>query len=169
MKEKSKEFIKKGKWLRSALLTLILIIVILTIYVGLNLLVRKLDLADIDVTQDKLYSLSQESKDKVKNITQDTKIILYGMSNYPEVEQFAKLYSNENSHISYEILTDPSTRTDLQTEYVCGGTIFSFEVEFHFNFFLSIQVIASFTFIIKFLVPVLFKNRVLLPVIEPPI
>ena len=24
---------------------------------------------------------------------------------------------------------------DLQTEYVCGGTIFSFEVEFHFNFF----------------------------------
>ena len=100
MKEKSKEFIKKGKWLRSALLTLALIIVIIALYVGLNLIVRNLDLADIDVTQDKLYSLSQESKDKVKNITQDTKIILYGMSNYPEVEQFAILYSNENSHIS---------------------------------------------------------------------
>lgn len=122
MKEKTKEFIKKGKWLRSALLTLILIIVIITLYVGLNLFVRKLDLADIDVTQDKLYSLSQESKDKIKNITQDTKIIIYEMSNYPEVEQFAKLYSNENSHISYEVLTDPSTRTDLQTEYGIGTT-----------------------------------------------
>ena len=38
------------------------------------------------------------------------------MSNYPEVEQYAKLYASNNSHISYEVLTDPTTRTDLQSE-----------------------------------------------------
>lgn len=120
MKEKTKELIKRGKWLRSTLLTLALIIIIIALYVGLNLLVRNLDLADIDLTQDKLYSLSQESIDKISGVNQDTRIIIYGMSNYPEVEQYAKLYANNNSHISYEVLTDPTTRPDLQTEYGLG-------------------------------------------------
>ena len=103
MKEKTKELIKRGKWLRSTLLTLALIIIIIALYVGLNLFIRNLDLADIDLTQDKLYSLSQESIDKISGVNQDTRIILYGMSNYPEVEQYAKLYASNNSHISYEV------------------------------------------------------------------
>ena len=122
MKEKTKELIKRGKWLRSTLLTLALIIIIIALYVGLNLFIRNLDLADIDLTQDKLYSLSQESIDKISGVNQDIRIILYGMSNYPEVEQYAKLYASNNSHISYEVLTDPTTRTDLQSEYGLGTT-----------------------------------------------
>ena len=122
MKEKTKELIKRGKLLRSTLLTLALIIIIIALYVGLNLFIRNLDLADIDLTQDKLYSLSQESIDKISGVNQDTRIILYGMSNYPEVEQYAKLYASNNSHISYEVLTDPTTRKDLQSEYGLGTT-----------------------------------------------
>ena len=122
MKEKTKDLIKKGKWLRSALLTIALILVIIALYVGLNIFVRSLDLSDIDITQDKLYSLSQESIDKIKNVNTDTRIILYGMSDYPEVEQYAKLYASQNSHISYEVLTDATQRSDLQNEYGLGIT-----------------------------------------------
>ena len=50
---------------------------------GLNkvegLLIDKLNIPDVDLTQEKLYSLSQESKDKIKSVSKDTKIILYNM------------------------------------------------------------------------------------------
>lgn len=122
MKEKLKAFIKKGKWLRSATFTILLIVLILAIYVGANALIDKIDPADIDFTSEKLYSLSQESKDKIASVEKDTKIILYGMSEYPEVEDFAKLYSKQNEHITYEILTDASTRPDLQNSYGIGSS-----------------------------------------------
>lgn len=122
MKEKLKAFMKKGKWLRSATFTILLIVLIIAIYVGANVLLDKIDFADIDFTSEKLYSLSQESKDKIANIEKDTKIILYGMSDYSEVEDYAKLYAKQNSHITYEVLTDASTRPDLQTTYGIGST-----------------------------------------------
>lgn len=125
MKEKTKKLLKKGKWLRSTLLTLILIALIVAIYVCLNIYIRSLNLTDIDITADKLYSLSQESKDKISSVTQDTKIIAYGMSSYPEVAEYANMYSKENSHITYEELTDATTRTDLQLEYGLGSSVTS--------------------------------------------
>ena len=80
MKEKTKELFKKGKWLRSTLLTMLLIVIIIAIYTVLNIYVRSLKIANIDITKDKLYSLSQESIDKVKSVNQDTKIIAYGLT-----------------------------------------------------------------------------------------
>ena len=123
MKEKTKELLKKGKWLRSTLLTMLLIVIIIAIYTVLNIYVRSLKMANIDITKDKLYSLSQESIDKVKSVNQDTKIIAYGMSDYPAIEKYANLYNKQNSHITYEELTDVSTRPDLQSDYALGSGI----------------------------------------------
>lgn len=117
-----KDIMKKGKWLRSTLLTILLMAIIIALCILINVIVEKQNIADIDLTKEKLYSLSQESKDKIKNITQDTKIILYGMSDYTEVLDYASLYSKENSHIIYEELTDVTTRTDLQLMYGLGTT-----------------------------------------------
>lgn len=120
MKAKFKEIIKKGKWLENVILTIALMLIVISAYIGINLLVKKIDIADIDLTKEKLNSLSQESKDKIKNISKDTKIIIYGMSSYQEVFDYAKLYSKENSHITYENLTDATSRADLQLEYGLG-------------------------------------------------
>ena len=125
MKEKTKELFKKGKWLRSTLLTMLLIVIIIAIYTVLNIYVRSLKIANIDITKDKLYSLSQESIDKVKSVNQDTKIIAYGMSDYPAIEEYANLYNKQNSHITYEELTDVSKRPDLQSDYALGSGISS--------------------------------------------
>ncbi|MGN1327144.1 MAG: Gldg family protein [Clostridia bacterium] len=120
MKDNLKNLMKKGKWLRSTLLTILLMAIIVALCILINVIVEKQNIADIDLTKEKLYSLSQESKDKIKNITQDTKIILYGMSSYTEVMDYANLYNKENSHITYEELEEATTRPDLQLQYGLG-------------------------------------------------
>ena len=113
---------EKTKWLRSALITIILIAIIVLIYISINMWVESQNWVDIDLTKEKLYSLSDESKDKIKAVEKDTKIILYGMSNYQNVITFANLYSKENEHITYEELQDATARPDLQLEYGLGTT-----------------------------------------------
>lgn len=122
MKEKLSAFLQKGKWLRSALFTVVLIAIIIAVYDGIIIGLNKANITDIDLTSEKLYSLSQESKDKIKSISQDTKIILYGMSKYPEVETYANLYAKQNEHITYEILEDVNTRSDLKLVYGLGSS-----------------------------------------------
>lgn len=125
MKENLKNILKKGKWLRSTLLTILLMAIIIAIVIGINIIVEKQNIADIDLTKEKLYSLSQESKDKIRSVSKDTKIILYGMSDNTEVLDYANLYSKENSHITYEELTDTTTRPDLQLQYGIGSSVTS--------------------------------------------
>lgn len=123
MKENFKEIIKKGKWLGNTLLTVLLIALIVAIVVALNIFIEKKNISDIDLTKERLYSLSEESKGKVKNVQKETKMILYGMSNYPDVLDYAKLYNKENSLVTYEELTDPTSRPDLQLTYGLGTLV----------------------------------------------
>lgn len=44
------EIIKK-KWLRDTLKTVILVIILFIIFIGINILIQKLDIPDIDVTR----------------------------------------------------------------------------------------------------------------------
>ena len=120
MKEKIKKLIKKGKWLNNMLLTLLLIAIVVAVTVGINVFVEKQNISSIDLTKEKLYSLSQESKDKIKNINQETKIILYGMESYSDVTNYANLYNKENSNITTEVLSNALERPDLQSEYGLG-------------------------------------------------
>lgn len=122
MKENLKNIIKKGKWLSNTLLTILLIAIIVALYIALNVIVEKQKIADIDLTKEKLYSLSQESKDKIDNITQDTTIVVYGMDEYTQVLDYINLYSKENSHITYKKLEDATERPDLQAKYGIGTT-----------------------------------------------
>lgn len=112
----------KTKWLRSMLVTILLIAIIVSAYFALNLWIESLEISDIDLTVEKLYSLSQETKDKLKNINQDITINLYGYTG-TSIQDFAKLYEKENEHIKCVDLTENiSTRQDLKDEYGVGTT-----------------------------------------------
>ena len=74
---------EKTKWLRSVLVTILLIAIIVLAYFALNLWVESIEISDIDLTGEKLYSISQETKDKLKNINQDITINLYGYTGTP--------------------------------------------------------------------------------------
>ena len=49
----------KKKWLRDTTATILLVLIITGAFVGINTWVQKLDLQDIDVTKEKLYTLSE--------------------------------------------------------------------------------------------------------------
>lgn len=47
----------KTKWMRDTLKTIIIIIILFVIFIGINVLIQKLDLADIDVTRKSIIYL----------------------------------------------------------------------------------------------------------------
>ena len=49
------------KWLVNTSTTILLVVIIFAIYLGVTLLLDKVTLQEIDLTKDKLYSLSEES------------------------------------------------------------------------------------------------------------
>ena len=84
-KEKRKIFqrlgeILKKRWLVNGSKTILLVCIIIAIYIGINILLENVVLPEIDCTENKIYSLSQESKDKLKNLDKDVKFTLINYS-----------------------------------------------------------------------------------------
>ena len=61
------EIIKK-KWLVDGSKTFLLVLIIIAIFIGINIGMQKLELTPIDFSQEQLFTLTEESKEKVKNI-----------------------------------------------------------------------------------------------------
>ena len=64
------------KWLVNGTKTILLVAIIILLYIGVNILLENVVLPEIDCTTDKIYSLSDETRDKVGNIDKDVTITL---------------------------------------------------------------------------------------------
>ena len=106
---------RRGKWLRQTSLTILLILIIIAVCIGINLFVEEQNWEEIDITTDKLYSLSDRSKQIAESIDQDVEMLLINMSE--SEKDFAKKYNSVNEKITVEIIDDVTARTDLQDEY----------------------------------------------------
>ena len=80
--KKSNKFVQimKKKWLIDGTKTTILVLLILAVFFAISFTMQKLDLTPIDLSKDKLYTLTDESKEKVKNIDKDVNIYFVGFS-----------------------------------------------------------------------------------------
>ena len=78
----------KKKWLIDGTKTLILVAIIILIYIGINILLEKVVLPEIDCTQEKIYSLSDESRDKLGNIDKEVTITLINYGNNTSLLNF---------------------------------------------------------------------------------
>ena len=105
----------KNKWLRSIVLTLLLVAIIICAYLAINYAVEKANFDDIDMTKEKIYSISQETEDKIGNLETDVTISVYNMSEY--YIDFANKYANLNNHIKVEEVESLTSKTDWKTEY----------------------------------------------------
>lgn len=114
-KESSNEMIKKI--VRRTSYLIIMIAIIIAAYIAINLLMEKLSLTDIDLTANKIYSLSDTSKQIVKSIDKDVKILLVNMSNIQSVIDFSNRYHKENERIKIEEITDISKYPELMQKY----------------------------------------------------
>ena len=113
-----KRFIKliKDKWLRQTSLTLLLVAIILALFILINLVLKKLDLTPIDFTSEKIYTLSEESKDAVKDIEQNVSIFFFGYKEDSKEIVLAKQYHDVNDKIEVKLVT-VTERPDLATMY----------------------------------------------------
>ncbi len=109
------EVIKK-KWLINGTKTLILVLLIVAIFLGLNIGIQKLNLAPIDFSQEKLYTLSEESKNKVKDISKNVNIYFVGYTDEAIDLDLARQYNKANEKIVVESV-NATDRPDLVEKY----------------------------------------------------
>ena len=112
----------KRKWLIDGTKTLILVAIIILVYIGINALLENVTLPEIDCTEDKIYSLSDESKDKLGNLDKEVTITLINYSNNTSIINFMEKYTSLNNNIKLEKIDDLSSRTDLMNKYSLEAT-----------------------------------------------
>ena len=115
VKKEKKQETGTGKWLKQTSLTVLLILIIVEVCIGINILVENANLTDFDFTEDKIYSLSEQSKDIAESIDEDVEIILVNMSE--SQEDYANKYNSVNDKIKVEVVNDVTSRPDLTDEY----------------------------------------------------
>lgn len=119
-KEKSQnKFINiiKKKWLLKGVTTLLLIAIIIAIYIGVNIILKKITLPEFDSTENKVYSLSEETKTKLESLDKEVTITLINYSNNETIINFTEKYKALNSKIKIERIDDISSRKDIMEKY----------------------------------------------------
>ena len=116
--KKSSKFIEaiKRRWLVDGTKTILLVAIIIVMFIAINTLMQKLELTPIDFSQDKLYTLTQESKDRVKNVDKEVNIYFIGYSEDDTNLELAKQYNKVNDKIKAESV-DINNRPDLAEKY----------------------------------------------------
>lgn len=107
----------KNKWLIKGTTTIALVLIVIACYILLNWAVEKINIEDLDFTEKKLYSLSDETKDKLKNLDKDITIELINLSEYDYLKEYANKYTQVTDRIKIEEIDDLSSRADLMSEY----------------------------------------------------
>ena len=111
----------RSRWLSNTAQTIAIVVILLAAFIGINLYVQSLELEPIDVTKNKIYTLSDASKDVIKNVNKDVKIYLYGIEEDSTLADFIKQYTKVNNHITSEILTEKSNLEKVQKYELTSG------------------------------------------------
>lgn len=106
----------KKKWLVDGSKTFLLVVIIIAIFIGINLGMQTLELTPLDFSQEQLYTLTDESKEKVKDINKHVDVYFVGYSEDDSTLDLAKQYHKVNEKINVEAVSVDS-RPDLAEKY----------------------------------------------------
>ena len=112
----------KKRWLVKGFTTIILVLIIFAIYTGINTILNNVVLPELDTTENKVYSLSEETKSKLKNIEKEITITLINYTENETVTNLTEKYTALNRKIKLEKINDLSSRKDLMEEYSLDTT-----------------------------------------------
>lgn len=111
--EKLSLFFRK-RFMMDRTITILLIAILVVGYISINLWVKQLNLKEIDVTSNKIYTLSDASKQAISKINQDIKIYAYGYESNSTFLNFLRQYHEANEKITYEVLTEENNATMIE-------------------------------------------------------
>ena len=135
--QKENKFLQiiKKKWLINGTTTLALVLIIILVFIALNMWMQSLELTPIDLSQEKLYTLTDESKEKVKNIESDFYdiILSFGfvlggliiLAQLFLVFQFIRPFFIKRSRNSLSFITSIGSILWLGIAYTAGHAFFS--------------------------------------------
>lgn len=109
------EVIKK-KWIADTTRLVLLVAIIILVYILINILVGQANLPNFDFTEEKIYSVSDESKELIKDIDQEVTLYFFGADEDTSIIDFAKQYTVVNPNIKVEIV-NYEKRSDLYEKY----------------------------------------------------
>ncbi len=111
--------ILKSKWLTKTSRTAIIICIIIIIFLGMNVIIKNINPDNIDLTEESLYSLSDESKEIIKNLPEEDKIQLYmfDINENNPIAEMVEQYAKENENITLEVIKEADDRPDLVSKY----------------------------------------------------
>ncbi len=112
----------KRNFMTNDVRTILIILILIGIFLGVNLWVRSLNLAQIDITQNKLYSLTNTSKNAIKYINNDIHIYVWGIEELSTTVDLLKQYNAENKKITYKIITRDNDKDFVEKYYLEDNT-----------------------------------------------
>ncbi len=98
----------------SRLFTWLMVLVFVAAFVGLNVWIQSLELPEIDVTANQLYTLSDSSKKALESVNQEIKIYIFGIQEEDSVVGLIKQYCQANENITYEMLSSETNLAKVQ-------------------------------------------------------
>jgi len=119
IKEKfSTKFINtiKKRWLISGTNTILLIAILVLVVILINSGVKKLELTPIDCTTSKEYTLTKESKERIKDISEEVELYFAGYDDDDPNVSLGKQYHKANEKIQVEVI-DLNERQDIVSKY----------------------------------------------------
>lgn len=106
-----------NKWLLKGTTTIFLVALVIAGYIGINLIIEKVDIEDWDLTTKKLYSLSDATKERLNNLDEDVTIQIINLSENDYLLEYADKYQKISDKVTIEQIDDIESRVDLQTQY----------------------------------------------------
>lgn len=115
VKNKNKQ--RKGKILVSGLITILISIILIDLYILVNMGLEKVTLPEFDFTENKIFTLSEETQNKLKNLEKETTITFINFEETDGLIEVAERYVVLNKNIKIEKITDITSRKDLMQKY----------------------------------------------------
>lgn len=113
--EKASLFFRR-KWLVDGTKTFLMLAIIVMAFIALNVSLESMDLPEYDITENKVFTLTEESKKVISNIGNDITIYTYGFAEDSTLMSFLNQYTEANSKIKVELLNE-ETNINLIKEY----------------------------------------------------
>ena len=99
----------KKKWLINGTLTVLLVTIIISVFVGLNLFMQSLNLIPIDLSQDQLHTLSEDSKNKISQVNREVFLYFVGYPEDDSTVDLARQYTSSNKKLDWSIMPETFT------------------------------------------------------------